>query len=95
VTFAALRQNAPPVLPKSAAVYLGVYPKANDGKIVHKLTVKNVPVEGFWSISLYNAKGYFEKNELGAGWNYTVRLYRPRKQIIDGVWKFPEAQPVG
>lgn len=29
------------------------------------------------------------------GWNYTVRLYRPRPQIIDGSWKFPEAQPVG
>jgi hypothetical protein len=28
------------------------------------------------------------------GWNYTVRLYRPRKEILDGIWKFPEAQPV-
>ena len=27
------------------------------------------------------------------GWNYTVRLYRPRKEILDGNWKFPEAQP--
>lgn len=27
------------------------------------------------------------------GWNYTARLYRPRQQIIDGSWKFPEAQP--
>ena len=52
--------------------------------------------DGFWSISLYNAKGYFERNNLGGcetatpnciptmpGWNYTVRLYRPRKEIID------------
>jgi hypothetical protein len=22
-----------------------------------------------------------------------VRLYRPRKEVIDGSWKFPEAQP--
>ena len=29
-----------------------------------------------------------------AGWNYTVRLYRPRKEILNGRWKFPEAQPV-
>jgi hypothetical protein len=29
-----------------------------------------------------------------AGWNYTVRLYRPRKEVIDGSWKFPEARPV-
>jgi hypothetical protein len=28
-------------------------------------------------------------------WNYLVRLYRPRQEIIDGSWTFPEAQPVG
>jgi hypothetical protein len=28
------------------------------------------------------------------GWNYMVRLYRPRKEILDETWKFPEAQPV-
>ncbi len=115
--------------PRSAAVYVGVYPANNDGKTVHRLGVRDVPVDGFWSISLYDAKGYFEKNDLGAyslnnltarpdpggafsiqfggcqretpnclpimsGWNYTVRLYRPRKEIIDGRWKFPEALPV-
>lgn len=26
------------------------------------------------------------------GWNYTVRLYRPRAEIIDGEWTFPEAK---
>jgi hypothetical protein len=26
-------------------------------------------------------------------WNYMVRLYRPRKEILEGTWKFPEAQP--
>ena len=30
---------------------------------MYTLTVKDLPVDGFWSISLYNAKGYFEKNE--------------------------------
>jgi hypothetical protein len=29
-----------------------------------------------------------------AGWNYMVRFYRPRAEILDGTWKFPEAQPV-
>jgi hypothetical protein len=24
------------------------------------------------------------------GWNYIVRLYRPRKDILDGTWTFPE-----
>jgi len=28
------------------------------------------------------------------GWNYTVRLFRPRPEILDGRWRFPEAQPV-
>jgi len=28
------------------------------------------------------------------GWNYMVRLYRPRTEILNGNWKFPEAQPV-
>ena len=28
------------------------------------------------------------------GWNYMVRLYRPRKEIRDGTWKFPEAELV-
>jgi hypothetical protein len=28
-----------------------------------------------------------------AGWNYTVRLYRPRAEILNGQWKFPQAKP--
>lgn len=28
------------------------------------------------------------------GWNYTVRLYRPRQAILSGAWAFPQAQPV-
>jgi hypothetical protein len=27
------------------------------------------------------------------GWNYTVRLYRPRTEMLSGRWKFPEAMP--
>ena len=115
--------------PPTAATYIGVFPKENDGKTVHQLTAKDVPVDGFWSISVYNSKGFFEKNGLSAyslnsitakpnadgsftvrfggctkklpnclpimsGWNYTVRLYRPRKAILDGTWKFPEATPI-
>ncbi len=115
--------------PDKDAIYLNVTPRKNDSTTVYKLNVKNVPVDGFWSVSLYNAEGYFQKNEYGAyslnnitakksadgsvaiqfggcdgktanclptmrGWNYTVRLYRPRPEILNGSWKFPDAQPV-
>jgi hypothetical protein len=115
--------------PSSAAIYLTGHPKGNDGSDVEKLTAKDVPVDGFWSISVYNAKGFFEKNSLNSyslnnlttkpdkdgavtvqfggcerntpncipitkGWNYTVRLYRPRQELIDGKWKFPEPEVV-
>lgn len=115
--------------PEKEATYIIVTPPKNDGKTVHQLSVKDVPIDGFWSISLYNAQGYFEKNDRNAysinnltakkdadgsvtvqfggcdkattnclpimqGWNYIVRLYRPRKEVLDGTWKFPEPQPV-
>jgi len=35
--------------------------RRDDGAI-HKLNVKDVPVDGIWSISLYNAEGHFQKN---------------------------------
>jgi hypothetical protein len=28
------------------------------------------------------------------GWNYTVRLFRPRREILNNTWKFANAQPV-
>ena len=53
--------------PEQDATYLNFNPPANDGTIVHKLTVPaEVPVDGFWSISLYNAEGFFQKNDLDA-----------------------------
>jgi hypothetical protein len=115
--------------PEKDALYLNVTPARNDGTTVYRLTVREVPVDAFWSISLYNAEGRFQKNAFDAytvnnstaknspdgsvtiqfggcdgkipnclpimkGWNYIVRLYRPRKEVLDGTWKFPEAQPV-
>ena len=32
----------------------------NDGTTAYKLDVNNVLVDGFWSISVYSADGYFE-----------------------------------
>jgi hypothetical protein len=116
--------------PDKDAIYLNITPAKNDGTTVYKLNVKDVPVNGFWSVSLYNAEGYYEKNADDAysinsitgkknadgsitiqfggcdgkmpnclpvmkGWNYTVRLYRPRTEILNGKWKFPEPEPAG
>lgn len=51
-------------LPDEEATYVGVNPRRPAGQ--YELTVGDVPVDGFWSISVYNDKGYFEPNERGA-----------------------------
>lgn len=48
--------------PTSEAIYLNVTPRQNDGRTIHRLTVRDVPVDGFWSINVYNAEVYFEPN---------------------------------
>jgi len=109
-------------------LYLPITPARNDGRATHKLTVGNVPVDGFWSVTVYDSEGYLQPNPYNAyslnsltakrgtdgsitiqfggcdgktpnclpimdGWNYTVRLFRPRREILDDTWKFPLAQP--
>ena len=111
--------------PPRDAIYVNVTPERNDGKSIYRLTVPpGVPVDGFWSVSVYNAEGYYVANPQNAytlnnltakkeadgsiviqfggcdggvtnciptmeGWNYMVRLYRPRPEILDGSWTFP------
>ncbi len=113
-------------LPEHEAYYLTITPNLPVG--AYQLTVKDVPVDAFWSICLYNKEGYFQENEYNAysvnnvtgtpnkdgsftvnfggepksvnylhitdGCNYTVRLYQPRKEIIEGEWIFPDVKPV-
>jgi hypothetical protein len=114
--------------PEKDALYLNVTPARNDGTTVHRLAAQDVPVDAFWSISVYGAEGRFQKNPLNAytlnnimamkgadgsvtvqfggcdgkvanclpimkGWNYMVRLYRPRAEVLNGTWIFPEAKP--
>lgn len=115
--------------PPYAATYMNGTPSKNDGRIPHALTVKDVPVDGFWSITVYDRDGFMHKNDMDSysyngvtaekntdgsitvhfggcddgrincipithGWNYIVRLYRPRPEILDGRWTFPEATPI-
>lgn len=63
--------------PREAAIYLNIVPEKNDGKSPYKVTVKNdVPVDGFWSITMYDAKGYMVKNEYDA---YSVNNISAKK----------------
>lgn len=112
--------------PEEAAMYDFFVPPKNDGKTRYTVTVKDVPVNGFWSITVYNKDGFMEKNDeniysynnvtakknangsitinFGAGtdainnvpitpgWRYSVRMYQPKQEIINGSWSFPKAQ---
>lgn len=51
-------------LPTSEATYIGVNPQLPVG--AYELRVGDVPVDAFWSISVYNSRGFFEPNEMGA-----------------------------
>jgi hypothetical protein len=49
--------------PVEDAKYITGVVKLNDGKTPHVLTVRDVPVDGFWSVTVYNAKGFYEAPE--------------------------------
>lgn len=108
-------------LPEEEAYYVNVDPGLPVGE--YELKVGDVPVDGFWSITVYDAEGYIVPNAAGAyslnnitgtrdedggmtvrfggdgskpntlpimdGWNYLVRMYRPRPEVLDGSWTFP------
>ncbi len=115
-------------LPAEAATYVNVVPEKNDGKTAYTLTAKDVPVDAFWSVTLYDEKGWMPVNKYNAysfnnvtakkdkdgsttihfggdpkqpnflpivpGWNYIVRLYQPKKAILDGSWTFPDPEAI-
>lgn len=96
----------------------------------HRIIFREIPVDAFWSFSVYNHDGFFEPNEFHAysvnsatgapdadgsvtvdlaptpdgyrnhlyvmdGWNYAIRLYRPRPAVLDGSWAAPVPEMVG
>src|SRR5690606_1297747 len=40
--------------PREAAMYVGGAPERNDGATAYTLTLRDVPVDGFWSVCVYN-----------------------------------------
>jgi hypothetical protein len=114
-------------LPVTEAFYAGGEVAGPLGE--YQVTVGDVPVDAFWSITVYDEKGFMDpaakhgtsvnsvtatRNDAGTltvnfgigaedkpnylsimpGWNYLVRLYRPRPEILDGSWTFPAIEPV-
>ena len=53
-------------LPAEAATYAITFPEKNDGKTPYTLTLSDVPVHGFWSVTLYDDKGYIPVNKYNA-----------------------------
>lgn len=47
-------------LPSSEATYFGIFPSVDGNQ---QMTLRDVPVDAFWSVSVYNRAGYFQVND--------------------------------
>lgn len=79
-------------LPSDEASYVGVVPDATGGNC--ELTMRDVPVDGFWSISVYNEAGFFEPNDRGAySINNITGVSNPDGSVTVRFGTFPEETP--
>ncbi|WNC73842.1 DUF1214 domain-containing protein [Thalassotalea psychrophila] len=65
-------------LPQKYAMYIFGNIKNDDGVTPHSLTVNDVPVDAFWSISIYNKRGYYEISDKAV---YSINSTRLKKNV--------------
>lgn len=67
-------------LPTTEASYVGIDPQLPPGE--YTLTLRDVPVDAFWSVSVYDAHGYFQANPQGI---YSVNSVTAVPDVDGGV----------
>jgi hypothetical protein len=67
-------------LPRSQAVYQVINPNLPVGHYMLKL--HEVPVRAFWSVTVYNRQGFFEKNDMG---RYNVNSVTAKRDSDGGI----------
>lgn len=79
-------------LPEYEANYVNVSPDLPVGE--YRLRLDHVPVDAFWSVSLYNAQGYFEPNPLGVNnVNSVTATPEPDGSVVVHFGVHPQSQP--
>ncbi|MAP96159.1 MAG: hypothetical protein CMK07_14530 [Ponticaulis sp.] len=53
------------LLPPDEAAYFAGQPEPGMESVPHELTLKDVPADAFWSVTMYNARGFMVENDLG------------------------------
>jgi hypothetical protein len=69
-------------LPDSAAAYATFVPARNDGKTSYALNVRDVPVHGFWSVTVYGKDGFMVENDQDA---YSYNNVTAKKNADGGI----------